>query len=274
MAVAMAKGKPSSSNQVLVIVPTYNEIDNLEPIVARIRGAVPGADILIMDDASPDGTGALAGQLAAADPQVQVRHRAGKKGLGAAYLDGFSWALDRGYDVVVEMDADGSHAPEQLPDLLARIEGGADLVIGSRWVPGGAVVNWPGSRELISRSGSLYSRLALGIGIRDVTAGYRAFRATTLQKLDLHEVASQGYCFQVDLAQRAIRRGLRVDEVPITFVEREHGVSKMSRSIVVEALWRVTRWGITYRIGQLRGQLTARHRPVSEQLEELARRDG
>jgi dolichol-phosphate mannosyltransferase len=158
------------------------------------------------------------------------------------------------------MDADGSHAPEQLPDLLARIDSGADLVIGSRWVDGGAVVNWPKSRELISRSGSLYSRLALGISLRDVTAGYRAFRASALQKLDLHEVASQGYCFQVDLAQRAIRRGLRVDEVPITFVEREHGVSKMSKSIVVEALWRVTRWGITYRTDQIVGQLTGRRR--------------
>ncbi len=255
-----APDAPIAAGRVLVIVPTYNEIENLETIVARIRAAVPEADVLIADDNSPDGTGALADTLAARDHGVHVRHRAGKDGLGAAYLDGFTWALGRDYDVVVEMDADGSHSPEQLPDLLARIEGGADLVIGSRWVHGGEVVNWPKSRELISRSGSLYSRLALGISLRDVTAGYRAFRTTTLQKLDLHEVASQGYCFQVDLAQRAIRRGLRVDEVPITFVEREHGVSKMSRSIVVEALWRVTRWGIKYRTDQVVAQVTGRHR--------------
>lgn len=270
---AQSSGDPiarGSISRVLVIVPTYNEIENVASIIERVRQSVPVADILIADDDSPDGTGALADQIAAGDTHVHVRHRAAKKGLGAAYLDGFVWALERDYDVIVEMDADGSHPPEQLPDLLARIGAGADLVIGSRWVDGGAVVNWPRSRELISRSGSLYSRLALGISLRDVTAGYRAFRATTLQKLDLHEVASQGYCFQVDLAQRAIRRGLRVDEVPITFVEREHGVSKMSKSIVVEALWRVTRWGITYRTGQVVGHLRGRRQPPGE----AARLDG
>jgi dolichol-phosphate mannosyltransferase len=253
------------SARVLVIVPTYNEIENLPLIVGRIRATVPAAGILIADDASPDGTGALADEFAAADPLLHVLHRPGKQGLGAAYLDGFAWGLERDYDVLVEMDADGSHPPEQLPDLLARIDAGADLVLGSRWVPGGAVVNWPTSRELISRCGSMYSRLALGIDLRDVTGGYRAFRSTTLTKLDLHEVASQGYCFQVDLAQRAIRRGLRVDEVPITFVEREHGTSKMSRSIVMEALWRVTRWGITYRSEQVTALVTGRRRGLSSQ---------
>jgi dolichol-phosphate mannosyltransferase len=239
---------------VLVIIPTYNEIENLPLILRRLRASVPAADILIADDNSPDGTGALADDIAAADKQVYVLHRPGKQGLGAAYLEGFGWGLGRGYDVLVEMDADGSHPPEQLPDLLERIDGGADLVLGSRWVEGGSVVNWPRSREIISRGGSFYSRIALGLELRDVTGGYRAFRATALQKLNLGNVASQGYCFQVDLAYSAVRKGLRVDEVPITFVEREHGVSKMDRSIFVEALWRVTRWGIRYRTGQVARQ--------------------
>jgi dolichol-phosphate mannosyltransferase len=180
-----------------------------------------------------------------------VLHRPVKEGLGAAYLEGFEWALARGYDVIVEMDADGSHPPEQLPDLLQRIDAGADLVLGSRWVPGGQVVNWPLARQAISRGGNLYNRLALGIPLKDSTGGFRAFRRTTLEKLDLAEVASQGYCFQVDLALRAIRKGLRVDEVPITFVEREYGTSKMNREIVVEAFWRVTQWGIRYRTRQV-----------------------
>jgi dolichol-phosphate mannosyltransferase len=247
-----------SAAQVLVIVPTYNEIENLPLIVRRIRAATPSAGILIADDASPDGTGDLADELAAADPLLHVLHRPGKQGLGAAYLDGFAWGLARDFDVLVEMDADGSHPPEQLPDLLARIDAGADLVLGSRWVPGGQVVNWPKSREVISRVGNTYARLALGIHLHDATGGYRAFRATTLRKLDLDDVASQGYCFQVDLAQRAIRRDLRVDEVPITFVEREHGTSKMSKNIVMEALWRVTRWGIAYRSGQVTALVTGR----------------
>lgn len=238
--------------RVLVVVPTYNELPNLASIVARLRAAVPDVDVLVADDNSPDGTGDLADQLAVADAQVHVLHRPGKEGLGAAYLAGFGWGLARGYDVLVEMDADGSHPPEQLPDLLARIAAGADLVMGSRYVPGGATVNWPRSREVISRGGNTYVRLALGIGLQDATGGFRAFRATTLEKLGLADVASQGYCFQVDLAQRAVRRGLRVDEVPITFVEREHGTSKMNRTIVVEALWRVTLWGVAHRVDQVR----------------------
>jgi dolichol-phosphate mannosyltransferase len=177
--------------------------------------------------------------------------RCSKDGLGAAYIAGFRWALERDYQVVVEMDADGSHQPEQLSRLLDALRD-ADLVLGSRWVPGGAVLNWPRSREVLSRGGNTYARLALGIPLRDATGGYRAFRRVTLEGLDLDAVASQGYCFQVDLAWRAVRRGYRVVEVPITFVERERGTSKMSRSIVAEALWRVTAWGAIARVRQLR----------------------
>jgi dolichol-phosphate mannosyltransferase len=243
------------TGRLLVIIPTYDEVENLPLIVGRLRAAVPQADILVADDNSPDGTGVLADELAAEDDQVHVLHRAGKQGLGAAYLEGFRWGQDRGYDVLVEMDADGSHPPEQLPDLLERIEAGADLVIGSRWVKGGSVVNWPRSREILSRGGSLYARTALGIKVRDVTAGYRAFTSAALEKLDLSEVDSKGYCFQIDLAARAIRRGLRVDEVPITFVEREYGTSKMNQKIAVEALWRVARWGVQHRTAQVTSQV-------------------
>jgi len=248
-------GQVASIGRVLVIVPTYNERENLPRILGRVRTAVPDVHVLVADDNSPDGTGDLADELAAADDHVHVLHRPGKQGLGAAYLHGFAWGMEHGYDVLVEMDADGSHPPEQLPDLLDRIEAGADLVLGSRYVPGGSVVNWPRSREVLSRGGNLYSRLALGVQLRDITGGYRAFRRTTLEKLDLHDISSQGYCFQVDLAQRAIRRGLRVEEVPITFVEREFGTSKMSRAIVAEALWQVTTWGARHRAHQLRGLL-------------------
>ncbi|WP_037570681.1 polyprenol monophosphomannose synthase [Phaeacidiphilus oryzae] len=236
--------------KILVIIPTYNEIENLPRITARVRAAVPEAHVLIADDNSPDGTGRLADELAAEDPNLQVMHRAGKEGLGAAYLAGFRWGLDRGYDVLVEMDADGSHQPEELPRLLTGLETGADLVLGSRWVTGGRVVNWPKSREVLSRGGSMYSRLALGVQLRDITGGYRAFRRATLEGLGMDEVASQGYCFQVDLAWRAVRKGYRVVEVPITFVERELGASKMSRSIVLEALGRVTVWGVRSRLGR------------------------
>jgi len=249
------QGGENVHGRVLVIIPTYDELENLPLILGRLRAAVPQAHVLVADDNSPDGTGDLADQIAVADSHVHVMHRAGKQGLGAAYLAGFAWGLQEGYDVLVEMDADGSHPPEQLPDLLERIAAGADLVLGSRWVPGGRVVNWPRSREFISRGGSLYSRLALGLQLRDVTGGYRAFRSTALEKMELGDVASQGYCFQVDLAFTAVRKGLRVDEVPITFVEREHGISKMSRSILVEALWRVTRWGIQYRASQVTGRV-------------------
>ncbi|CAL9630624.1 Polyprenol monophosphomannose synthase [Streptomyces sp. enrichment culture] len=237
----------------LVIIPTYNEAENIKTIVGRVRGAVPEAHVLIADDNSPDGTGKLADELAAADDHVHVLHRKGKEGLGAAYLAGFRWGLERDYGVLIEMDADGSHQPEELPRLLTALKG-ADLVLGSRWVPGGRVVNWPKSREFLSRGGSTYSRLMLDVPIRDVTGGFRAFRRETLEGLGLGEVASQGYCFQVDLARRAVKAGYHVVEVPITFVERELGDSKMSRDIVVEALWRVTSWGVGDRIGRFTGK--------------------
>ncbi|MEV0495729.1 polyprenol monophosphomannose synthase [Streptomyces atratus] len=237
----------------LVIIPTYNEAENIKPIVTRVRAAVPDVDILVADDNSPDGTGKIADELAAADSHVQVLHRKGKEGLGAAYLAGFRWGIDHGYGVLVEMDADGSHQPEELPRLLTALKG-ADLVLGSRWVPGGRVVNWPKSREIISRGGSTYSRLLLGLRTRDVTGGYRAFRAETLKGIGLDEVASQGYCFQVDLARRTIDAGYHVVEVPITFVDREIGDSKMSRDILVEALWRVTAWGVTARTNRVLGR--------------------
>ncbi|MGW3328866.1 polyprenol monophosphomannose synthase [Streptomyces virginiae] len=237
----------------LVIIPTYNEAENIGLIVGRVRAAVPEAHILVADDNSPDGTGKLADELAAGDDHVHVLHRKGKEGLGAAYLAGFVWALEQGYGVIVEMDADGSHQPEELPRLLTALAG-ADLVLGSRWVPGGRVVNWPKSREFISRGGSTYSRLMLNLPMRDVTGGYRAFRRETLEGLGLDEVASAGYCFQVDLARRAVQKGFRVVEVPITFVEREFGDSKMSKDILVEALWRVTQWGIKAQASKLLGK--------------------
>jgi dolichol-phosphate mannosyltransferase len=241
----------STPRRVLVVVPTYNERENLELVLGRLRRAVPDADVLVVDDGSPDGTGEIADRLAAGDTQVQVLHRDEKLGLGAAYLAGFRWGLDRGYDALVEMDADGSHQPEQLPLLLTASES-ADLVLGSRWVPGGSVVNWPTRRRLLSRGGNTYVRLALGLGLRDATGGFRVFRRETLETLMTEIVASHGYCFQVDLAWRAANRGFHVVEVPIEFVEREFGTSKMSGAIVREALWRVTVWGAAHRLGQLR----------------------
>ncbi|MDG9701592.1 polyprenol monophosphomannose synthase [Streptomyces sp. DH37] len=239
--------------RILVIIPTYNEVDNIRPVVTRVRTAVPEAHVLIADDNSPDGTGKVADEMAAEDERVRVLHREGKEGLGAAYLAGFRWGIDNGYDVLVEMDADGSHQPEELPRLLTALKG-ADLVLGSRWVPGGRVVNWPRSREFISRGGSMYSRTLLGMPLKDITGGYRAFRKETLLGLGMDDVASQGYCFQVDLAHRAVQAGYQVVEVPITFVERERGDSKMSRDILVEALWRVTAWGVRSRVNQVLGR--------------------
>ena len=237
--------------KIVVLIPTYNERENLPVIVSRLRAAVPTADVLVLDDSSPDGTGAIADQLAADDGQVQVLHRKSKEGLGAAYLAGFAWALDKGYDALVEMDADGSHQPEQLPTLLAALAN-ADVVLGSRWVHGGSVVNWPISRKALSVGANLYTRVLLGMPIGDATGGYRVYRASALRSMDLHDVASAGYCFQVDLVWRAVRRGLSVVEVPITFVEREIGESKMSEGIVREALRNITVWGASYRLGQVR----------------------
>lgn len=230
----------------LVVIPTYDEADSLPGVLARLRTALPDVDVLVVDDASPDGTGELADEIARQDQGVHVLHRTGKEGLGAAYRAGFAWGLSRDYDVLVEMDADGSHLPEELHRLLDAADGptGADLVIGSRWVTGGEVVNWPWQRRLISRSGTLYARLALGLPVQDATAGFRAFRAETLRRIDVASVASQGYCFQIDMTRRVHEARLRIAEVPVTFVERELGQSKMSAGIVREALWRVTLWGL------------------------------
>jgi len=236
---------------VAVIIPTYNERDNLEPIIGRVRAAVPAAHVLIVDDNSPDGTGEIADKLSAADPQIHVLHRAGKSGLGTAYIAGFRWGLDHGYDVLVEQDADGSHDPADLPRMLAALAG-ADLVIGSRYVPGGTVVNWPKSREILSRGANIYVRMMLGIGVHDATAGFRAYRAGTLHAIGLDDVDSQGYCFQVDLTLRTAERGLVIREVPITFTERARGASKMSQAVVAEALWRVAQWGVAGRLGRRR----------------------
>lgn len=230
--------------ELIVVIPTYNEAESLAAIVRRTRSSIPEADILIVDDASPDGTGAIADELAA-DPAVTVLHREAKSGLGQAYLAGFAVALGRGYGYIAEMDADGSHDPADLPAMLQLARGGADLVIGSRWVPGGAVRNWPRLRQAISRGGNWYSRVVLASRIRDITAGFRIYRASALAELATTALSSQGYCFQVELAWRLERAGGRVVEYPITFVERETGRSKMHAGIVTEALVRVTGWGLT-----------------------------
>lgn len=235
----------------LVVVPTYNEAESIRSIIARIRTAVPEADVLVVDDGSPDGTGGIADELAAADAHIAVLHRQRKDGLGAAYLVGFARAIDQGYAAVVEIDADGSHDPAELPAMLALLETGpADLVIGSRWVAGGSVVNWPGPRRAISRSGNRYARWMLRSRIHDMTAGFRAYRTSALHGLDRAVVSSQGYCFQVELAWRVEAAGGAVVEHPISFVERETGRSKMHAGIVAEALTRITWWGVSARLGR------------------------
>ena len=242
----------------LVVIPTYNERENLADTVARARATVPEASVLVVDDASPDGTGELADDLAASDPHVQVLHRSAKNGLGGAYLEAFEWALDRGFDPIVQLDADGSHLPEQLPRLLDRLEGRADdappadLVIGSRWVEGGSIANWPRHRELLSKWGSAYARAMLRLNTRDATAGYRAFRAAGLRRMRLEDVHTRGYGFQVDMLWHAREAGLVIAEVPVTFVERARGRSKMTAAIVLEAMARVTVWGLRSRFGRHR----------------------
>ena len=247
----------SPLGRVVMVVPTYNEADNLGWIVGRLREAQPDVDVLVVDDNSPDGTGKLADELAAADEAVRVAHRTEKGGLGAAYKHGFQVALEAGYDVVGEMDADGSHQPEQLHLLLDALRD-ADLVIGSRWVPGGSVVNWPLRRELLSRGGNLYVRVLLGVPVRDATAGFRLFRRSALEAIELGSVQSTGYVFQTELVVRSLRHGLRVREVPIEFVERVRGDSKMSGRVAAESLRRITAWGLRER----REQLTSRRRPA------------
>jgi glycosyltransferase involved in cell wall biosynthesis len=255
----------SVSSKTLVIIPTYDERENLPKIVGRLLTALPATHVLVADDDSPDGTGQVADELAANDPEgrIHVMHRTEKNGLGAAYIAGFRWGLERDYQVLVEMDADGSHSPEQLHRLLHQIDAGADLVIGSRYVPGGTVVNWPKRREVLSRGGNIYSRLALGVKIKDITGGYRAYRREALEALDLDSIESHGYCFQVDIGWRMIQSGLIAAEVPITFTEREIGYSKMSGSIVREALLKVTVWGMKNRYAKLKN-LVSRKKPAAE----------
>jgi dolichol-phosphate mannosyltransferase len=236
--------RDAATGRVVIVMPTYNERQNLEIIVGRIREAVPDTDLLVVDDNSPDGTGDLADKLAERDPHVRVMHRMEKAGLGRAYVAGFTWALESGYDLIVEMDADGSHRPEDLPRLLAT-SGQADAVVGSRYVPGGTVVNWPKSREFLSKGANIYNRIMLGVRVKDATGGFRVYRAATLRKIDLNGIESAGYCFQIDMTLRVLQGGMQIKEVPITFVERERGASKMSNSVIIEAFTRVARWGIS-----------------------------
>jgi dolichol-phosphate mannosyltransferase len=243
----------SAAERAIIIMPTYNERQNLEIMAGRIKESVPGVDMLVVDDNSPDGTGDIADKLSEADSRVHVMHRTEKAGLGRAYVAGFTWALEHGYDVIVEMDADGSHRPEDLPRLLRALSS-ADAVIGSRYVPGGTVVNWPKSREFLSRGANIYNRVMLGISIKDATGGFRVYRAATLRKIDLGNIESTGYCFQIDMTLRVLQAGLRLAEVPITFVERERGSSKMSNAVIREAFFRVAQWGISAR---LRGRSAA-----------------
>jgi dolichol-phosphate mannosyltransferase len=246
-----ARGSQSRrpSPRTLVVIPTFNEQENLPLILGRLHEARPDVHVLIVDDDSPDGTGQLADELAADRPdRVHVLHRTVKDGLGAAYLAGFGWGLSRDYSVLVEMDADGSHAPEQLHRLLEAVDAGADLAIGSRYVDGGAVRNWPWRRKALSKTANTYSRVMLGIGVNDITAGYRAYRREVLQAIDLSTVDSKGYCFQIDLTWRTIRNGFTVVEVPITFTERALGVSKMSGSNIREAIVKVAQWGVNGRL--------------------------
>jgi dolichol-phosphate mannosyltransferase len=243
----------ADAGRVIIVMPTYNERQNLEIMAGRIRESTPEADLLVVDDNSPDGTGDLADKIAEADSHVHVMHRTEKAGLGRAYVAGFGWALERGYGVIVEMDADGSHRPEDLPRLLAALAG-ADAVIGSRYVPGGTVVNWPKSREFLSRGANIYNRIMLGVSVKDATGGFRAYKEQTLRALDLSTIESAGYCFQIDMTLRVLQAGLTIAEVPITFVERERGASKMSNAVIREAFFRVAQWGISAR---LRGRTAA-----------------
>ena len=241
--------RTDDSASVVVVIPTYNERENLRQILERIHKATPCTAVLVVDDNSPDGTGEIADDLARADERIHVLHRPIKAGLGSAYLDGFRWGLDAGFDVFVEMDADGSHDPSELVALLAALKR-SDMVLGSRWVGGGVTVNWPKSREILSRVGNTYTRFMLRLGMRDLTGGYRAYSAEALRSLDFEKVESHGYCFQIDIVLRAVKAGLKVAEIPITFTERTRGSSKMNGRIVIEALWRVTKWGVAAKLGR------------------------
>lgn len=224
----------------LVMMPTFNEVSGLRSSVGRLLELNPNVDVLIIDDNSPDGTGKLADELSS-DQRVHVLHRTDKQGLGKAYLAGYSWGLERDYERLVQMDADGSHRPEDLAGLLS-VE--ADLVIGSRWISGGAVENWPKYRQLISKLGNHYASFTTGIRLGDLTAGYRAYKSSAMRSLDLNRLEARGYGFQIEMTRRAQSRGLTIVEVPIRFIERENGRSKMTYSIVFEAFWLCTKWGL------------------------------
>jgi dolichol-phosphate mannosyltransferase len=238
-------------HRTLIVVPTYNERANIESFLRSVRGTAREASILVVDDNSPDGTGDLVDNLARSDSQISVMHRAGKLGLGTAYLEGFAWGMARGFDRFIEMDADFSHDPKYLKDFSAALDAGADVAVGSRNIPGGSVEGWGLGRHVISKGGSLYSRLVLGVSVHDLTTGYKAFTRRALETLDLSKVQSNGYCFQIEMTYRAIQRGLKVVEVPIVFVDRREGQSKMSKKIFVEALGVV--WKL--RLQALRGEL-------------------
>ncbi|MDO4908558.1 MAG: polyprenol monophosphomannose synthase [Corynebacterium sp.] len=256
------------SKKALVIIPTYNELENLPLITGRVRKANPDVHVLVVDDNSPDGTGEAADKLAAEDDHMHVLHRDGKGGLCGAYVAGFRWGLERDFDVLCEMDADGSHAPEQLHLLLEQIDKGADLVIGSRYIKGGKVVNWPKKRWILSKGGNIYISMALGAGLSDMTAGYRAYRRELIETLDLDELSNAGYIFQVDLAWRAISAGFDVREVPITFTEREIGYSKLDGSFVSASLKEVTKWGLAHRKEQAKNVLEVVNTMVGHELKQ------
>lgn len=234
--------------RVLTVIPTYNEKENLPVVVERLRATMPEAHILVVDDNSPDGTGEVADRLSAEDSNIHVLHRTVKDGLGGAYLAGFEWGLSRGYDVLVEMDADGSHQPEQLPLLVQAVQEGADLAIGSRYIAGGKIKNWPLHRQILSRGANIYTKVVLGTKINDITAGFRAFKRDALERLNLEGIDSKGYVFQVDLAWRSEQAGFKITEVPITFIEREIGDSKMDGNIIFDSMTKVSRWGLKSRV--------------------------
>jgi dolichol-phosphate mannosyltransferase len=230
---------------VVVLIPTYNEAENIVSAVTAVRAKLPNADVIVLDDASPDGTGKLADTISESDSHVSVLHRPKKNGLGDAYLDGFRHALAHGYDIVIEFDADGSHPADVLPRLVASARSdGIGLAIGSRWTAGGSVVDWPRRRLFLSRGGNTYARIMLGLRVRDSTAGFRAYRAACLRAIDLESVKTKGYGFQVDMTRRVAKAGFGIVEIPIAFRERTHGESKMSGAIILEAMWMVTMWGL------------------------------
>jgi dolichol-phosphate mannosyltransferase len=238
----------------IVVLPTYNERENVVALLRTVRAAIPDADVLVVDDNSPDGTAALVEETAAEQDQIKLLRRAGKQGLGSAYRQGFAIALDEGYDVVVSMDVDFSHDPAVLPELVRLIRSGADAVVGSRYVPGGATVDWPLHRRLLSRWGNRYTSFVLGLRVRDCTSGYRAYRAAALRAIDPASTTAEGYAFLTELVRRLVRQGAKVVETPIVFTDRRHGVSKMSGRIVVESMLLVTRWAIRDRVRELTGR--------------------